>query len=66
MDFHTDVIWCVAFGIIGGTLAVLGLKIWEARQETKTGNEVDENRGQETKESVFQHSTGKEPQEHDE
>ena len=59
-----DMFWSVVLGVIGGVLVLLTLKIWEARSQRKT-SEMNENRRQGSNECVFQQSTGKQPQEHD-
>lgn len=73
MDFHssvfyfyTEIICSVVFGAIGGVLVMMGLKVWEARGQKETSEEVNENSEQTgSNERVFQQLTGKQPQEHD-
>ena len=68
MDFHTDIFWSMVFGILGGVLVVLGFKIWESIQQTKTEANVEEPEANRRKAqwSLFSpQPTGKEAQEHD-
>ena len=63
MDFFADMLRSLVFGVTGGVLVVVGWKIWEARKTSEQA--VNENREQGSNECVLQHSTGKQPQEHD-